>query len=251
MNVNKKLEQTPDTRCLDAVGNMLTGQALIDRVRDLAGDTILLSFSCGKDSLALWLHLRDHFEIIPYYLYHVPGLQYVEQSLDYYEDWFGARIVRLPHPLFYDMFRTCAYQPVHRVGIIESLNLPRFDFADIDDIMAAYLGLENPFTAIGFRAADNIQRHRLLKQMGPLGFKRRRYFYGVWDWTVDDVTECIRKHDIAIPADYQHWGRTIASFGYPELSAIKRAYPADYDVIRTWFPLVDVEMFRYEQVGQA
>ncbi|MCZ2115137.1 MAG: phosphoadenosine phosphosulfate reductase [Anaerolineae bacterium] len=241
----------PDSRNLDDNGELLYGQGLIDRVRELAGDTILLSFSCGKDSLALWLHLRPHFNIIPYYMWIVPGLRFVEAALEYYEDYFETEIVRMAHPLFYDMFTTGVYQPVHRLRIIDGLQLPRFDLADVDNVLAAYYGLDAPFTAIGFRSADNIQRYRLLRQMGPLGFKRRRWFYGIWDWTVDDVAECILSHGVKIAPDYRYWGRTIGSISYPEINGIRAAFPDDFERIRFWFPLIDAEFYRYEQVGKG
>lgn len=90
-------------------GEYQTGDALLRSVLDAQGhNRLLLSFSCGKDSLAMWLWLREtkQVEIIPYFLYWVPGLSFVERALDYYEQVFGQRITRLPHPLFYDLLTT-------------------------------------------------------------------------------------------------------------------------------------------------
>lgn len=59
----------------------------------------LLAFSTGKDAIGAYIQLRRHFtDIIPFYLYLVPGLEFVEESLDYYEGILGRRILRLPHP---------------------------------------------------------------------------------------------------------------------------------------------------------
>ena len=61
-------------------------------------DTVALSFSNGKDSLAAWLILRKHFRrIIPIYQFLVPDLEFIEQSLTYYEKFFGERIRRVPN----------------------------------------------------------------------------------------------------------------------------------------------------------
>ena len=39
------------------------------------GRPVLLAFSCGKDSIAAWLAMRDMgIEVVPAYLYYVPGL---------------------------------------------------------------------------------------------------------------------------------------------------------------------------------
>lgn len=236
---------------VDAQGEPLSSDDLIDWVRDNYGDTILLSFSMGKDSIALWLFLREHFEIVPYFLYWYPGLAFVEKSLAYYEEWFGTRIMQLPHPLFYNMLRTGAYQEPHVVGTIDWLRLERYDFADIDTVVCEYSDLDPTQTlcAVGFRAADNMERRRLIKQMGTIGFKRRKYYYGIWDWNVQRTTQIIKDNDVAIPPDYVHWGRTIAAFDYQYLQPLREQYPEDFQRLREFFPLIDAEIFRYEGIG--
>lgn len=236
---------------VDAQGQPLDSDALIPYVREHYGETLLLSFSGGKDSLALWLHLREHFEIIPYFLYWLPGLSFVEEALAYYEEWFDAEIVRLPHPLFYNMLRTGAYQEPHVVGTVDWLGLPKFDFADLDAIMCSYCDLdpERTLCAVGFRAADNIDRRNLIIQKGAIGTARRKYYYGVWDWNVEQVATIIKRHGVALPADYRYWGRTIAAFDYQFLKPLRTHFPADYERVRQWFPLIDAEFFRYEEMA--
>lgn len=198
----------------------------------------------------MWLYLRPHFKIVPYFLFHIPGLSYVESSLAYYEDYFEQHIYRMPHPALYDMFTTGAYQPVHRVSIIDGMRLPQFEYADIEDILCARLKLGKIFSAVGMRTADNIQRYTMITQVGPLGFKRRRWYYAIWDWNVAQVSEIIKRHGVKLAPEYSTMGRTIASFQYQELRALKDNYPADFEKFREWFPLIDLEFFRYEQVGK-
>jgi len=60
---------------------MATSLETIRAIQDSTG-TILLAFSCGKDAIATWLECRKHFErIVPFYMYLVPGLSFVEDSL--------------------------------------------------------------------------------------------------------------------------------------------------------------------------
>lgn len=211
---------------------------------------MLFSFSMGKDSLAAWLWLREtapEIEMIPYFLFWCPGLQFVERSLAYYEQALGIRIIRLPHPLFYRMLRSLAYQPPERAGRIMALDLPEFDYADIDDLLAIDRGLpEDVFCVVGMRVADNLQRLRLIRQMGALGFRHRRYYYAIWDWKIEQVANIIRRHDIALPPDYLHWGRTLAAYDFQFLAPLKRAFPDDYGRLLNWFPLLEAELFRYE-----
>ncbi len=236
----------------DATGRPLAGLELIERVKSagLAGGTILLSFSLGKDSIAMWLYLREHFDIIPYFLYWVPHLSFVDAALDYYEDYFQQEIIKLPHPLFYQMLRTYAYQEPHALALLAALDLTDFDFAFIDDAIALYEGLDAPFCAIGMRAADNIDRRNLIQQQGSVGIKKRRYYYPIWDWTVDQVGRIIIDNRVKLPADYKYWGRTLAAFDYQYLKPLRDAFPADYARIREWFPLIDAEFFRYEAMAK-
>jgi hypothetical protein len=76
------------------------GQALFGKVKKRNGDRALLSFSAGKDALAAALALREHYEeVVPFYMYLVPGVTFVEESLDYYErKLFGRPVLRVPHP---------------------------------------------------------------------------------------------------------------------------------------------------------
>lgn len=231
-------------------GEYQTGDALLRSVLDAQGhNRLLLSFSCGKDSLAMWLWLREtqQVEIIPYFLYWVPGLSFVERALDYYEQVFDQRITRLPHPLFYDMLSTVAYQPPQRVHIIDNMHLPRFDFADIDEIMAQEHNLgEDWYCAIGFRSKDGIDRRNMITQMGVAGVKHRHFYYPVWDWDVNQVSEIINRHGVKLPEDYRYWGRTLASFDYQYLAPLRRHFPQDFEAVKEWFPLIEAEFFRYE-----
>ena len=234
-------------------GLPLAGSALLDKCLAERGPRVLLSFSAGKDSLAAWLHLLEdgRYEVVPYFLYWLPGLSWVADMLAYYEEFFGCRIVRLPHPYLYEMLDKAAFQPPQRVAALNALDLWRFDFADIDDIVAYGAGLDAPFCAIGMRAADNLERRRMILQQGSLGIKRRRYFYPIWDWKTADVIAVIQRHGVKISPEYQFWGHTPVSLNYDYMRALKDAKPDDYELVRQWFPLIDLQLFRYEVVSNG
>jgi hypothetical protein len=66
---------------------------LCEEVSSLSGGTCIFGFSRGKDSLAAWLYLRRFFKkIVPFHCCGVPHLSFVDQSLDYYDGWFGTRV---------------------------------------------------------------------------------------------------------------------------------------------------------------
>jgi len=235
---------------LDTDGNALRGEALIERVRELAGDKILLSFSRGKDSIAVWLYLRPYFEIVPYYLDWIPGLSWVDESITYYEQFFGQHIIRLPHPLFWQYLNSFFFQPPERIAVIRAMNFPAYDLADVDDMLGNWLGMKT-YTALGMRSADGIMRRNLMQQQGVLGTKRRKYFYPIWDWNIEQVARIILDTGVKLPADYEMWGRTATDFTYDYLSAIRDRFPDDYRRVLDWFPLAGLGLFRHEITAQA
>lgn len=230
-------------------GLPLPSPDLLEIARGIAGNRLLLSFS-GRDSLAAWLYLRENgFELIPYFCYTVPGLSYDGQMLDYYESKLGTHIIRLPHPRTYELLRTGAWQPLENWRVLHYAQLPSFEFADIESKLADQFGLgDNYLCAVGIKAADNLMRLRLIRQMGPIGLKRRRYYYAVWDWKTADVKEYIQRHGLKLSRQYLYFGSTGNGVEYRWLRYLKDNLPEDYNRVLDVFPLVDVELFRYEQV---
>ena len=54
---------------------------LCEYMADLCNGCTLLAFSTGKDSIVAWLKLRRYFrKIVPYYLYCVPNLEFIEKT---------------------------------------------------------------------------------------------------------------------------------------------------------------------------
>ena len=62
--------------------------------------------------------------IVPFHLNVVPGLRWIEEDLDLFEDIFQTRIIRLPHISFYRMIGAMVYQPPERVQAIRRLGFP-------------------------------------------------------------------------------------------------------------------------------
>jgi hypothetical protein len=216
-------------------------------------DDLILYFSCGKDSIAMWLWLRQFgFTIHPVYLYTVPGLRSDAENLDYYERYFGQHIMRLPHPLFYQMLNDLVYQPPERVAQILAFDLPNFGFADIDRVIATgYLSGRPYYSAMGMRAKDNLDRRMMMYQNGVLGHKNRRYYYAIWDWSVEQVAEIIARNKCKLPRAYRFIGRTIAAIDYFYMRPFRDAYPDDYERILEWFPLLEAEFYRYERLANG
>lgn len=209
------------------------------------GRPVLLAFSCGKDSIAAWCAMRDMgIDVRPAYLYYVPGLQFVERSLDYFEQRFGTRIARYPHPSLYRWINSYVYQAPERLRIIEAARLPNPTYEETWDLIRQEMGLaEDTWCADGVRAADSIQRRGAFVQHGY--FRQRLHKVSpIGDWVKKEVIDCIADHEIDLPVDYDWFGRSFDGIDRRFTAVLKEKDPQDYEILRSWFPLVEADHVR-------
>lgn len=207
-------------------------------VRKLSGPRVILSFSRGKDAIACWLKLREHFdEVVPYFLYSVPGVQFVEESLDYYERFFGTKITRLPHPSLYRKLTEHVFQPPERMGLGKMTRLrTRYDYADVEEVVRRKFGLDAAWGAVGIREVDSVMRRLQIRKNGPLQHSRRSFF-PIYDWKAEFLREQLTKSGVKLPVDYRLFGRSWDGLQWDYLEPIRREFPDDYERIVRWFPL--------------
>lgn len=229
------------------MSQVMSGPEVIEAVRKRQ-DKTLLAFSTGKDAVAAWLAIRDKFEeVVPYYLYMVPDLEFVQESIDYYERYFGTHIIQLPHPSLHRWMNNFTFQPPERCQTIERANLPDFDYTTVQALLVEDYGLQKDIlVADGVRAADSPMRRISIKTHGPISYNQLKY-HPVWDWKSADLQECFRKHNVKLSKDYAIFGRSFDGIDLRFLLPIKKHYPRDYQRILDWFPLVDLEIFRWEK----
>lgn len=227
-------------------------EVVIERIRGLSPDNrVQLAFSCGKDAIAAWLILRDAgMEVYPYYRYLIPGLEFVEESLSYYEKFFGVHIQRMPHPQLHAWLNAMLFQVPGNCAVIEAADLETFDFEMLNSWAKEEAGIpEDCWTASGVRAADSINRRTAVKNHGPINFKNRT-FLPVWDMKKDELISLLRLAGILLPVDYAIFGRSFDGLDYRFIYGIKKYFPRDYQRIVELFPLIDLELFRYEHCGR-
>lgn len=212
-------------------------------------DTIILSFSAGKDSIAAWLALKPHFKrIVPVYMYLVPGLEFIDHNIKYYEEVFETPIIQMPNPSLYRMLKARAFQPPERNLIIEEFGIQNFDNDDLFSLICEDQGLPpNTFVATGVRAADSPNRRSSINKHGPVTLSRTPpIFHPIWDWRKDQLIEVIRDSKVKLPIDYQWFGRSFDGIDLRFIYPLKQHAPADYARILEWFPLAELEIFRFE-----
>ena len=212
-------------------------------------NTILLSFSGGKDSVASWLQCRKYFKnIIPFYRELVPNLKFVEEDLKYYEDFFGQHIYRFPSPNFYRMLRDGIFQDHQRWVAICSMKRewPQKDFTDtaLADLVRMYGGLsDNVYCGVGNRMTDSPMRRMALSKSGAVNHTKK-IFYPVYDWSHGRLLKELDESGVKLSVDYNLWSNTFDSLSYKYLSKMRDVFPEDYEKILKAFPMAKLEFMR-------
>jgi hypothetical protein len=223
------------------------GEEIIRQVRAEFGPRTLLAFSCGKDSIAAWLAMRDSFdEIVPYFCYLVPGLEFVDEAVDYYERFFGVHIYKMPHPSLYRWLNEGLYMAPAQVVVVKAADLPEFEFADTARAVAGMAGIDRPIVADGVRAADSPLRRIGFMKYGAIRRDKGRWC-PVWDWTKQRIIEAISAAGVSLPEDYLLFGRSFDGLDLRFVVPLRDHRPADYRRILEWFPLVEAAVWKYDR----
>lgn len=228
---------------------------IVARIKEInPSETVMISFSCGKDAWGVWCALRDKMDIQPFHYYGgIPHMSFIDEYLEYAEKKIGKHIINLPSKMTYNLLSAegCAAQPPHRVLPLFMCNLQPFDYEDIQNAAIRQAKLpEGTFTALGVRAADSARRALFFKTHGPITESKKK-FYPIWDWNKDKLMSELKRNDVKLPIDYKLFGRSFDGLYYMYLKPIKDNYPEDYKRILEYYPLVDMEIYRYEKRKEA
>ena len=220
------------------------------------GGPFLLSFSRGKDSIAAAsAMMRAGFDLVPFYCERIPGISFIDESLDYYErHLFKRPIIKALHPATVSNMLAGGFQPPHYLPIAEAMgeSLEAFSYQDVSNVIVGGLDLhEKTWTVTGLRAADSQMRRKNIAIMGPKA-PGKRTVSAIWEWNLDAVIEEIAGAGLKLPADYRIFGRTFDGLVGEFVAPLKKHFPADYVKVLELFPLVEAEVWRYEkQWGRA
>lgn len=207
-------------------------------------EPMLLSFSCGKDSIASWLALQDAgIDVTPVYIYYIPGLKFVADQIAYFEDHFQTKIHQYPHPSLYRWLNALVFQAPERIRQIEAARLPEPDYSQLWQLIRKDLNMPDAWIADGVRAADSIMRRASFVRYGVAKQKDRKVSV-IADWLKGEVYDRINGSGIELPIDYELFGRSFDGLDRRFIGPIREHLPEDYALIKSWFPLVDMDIVR-------
>jgi hypothetical protein len=212
-------------------------------VKETFGKRVLLAFSGGKDAISAWLALRDDgFEVVPYFMYCIPGISFVDESIDHYERHFGTTITRVPHPSLVRMLRNLVFQAPENCEVIEQSALVEYSYDDVSEYMRQRTGVTG-YEATGVRTADSLIRRAAASKHGTINHKRKT-FWPVYDWRIADVEREIVKSGCGLSVEYEMFGRSFDGIDARFLGPLRKRFPADYQRVLDWFPLADLDLYR-------
>lgn len=221
--------------------------AILTRARDEFGvQSVICGFSGGKDA-AVTLDICHRFfpRVEAYFLYLIPGLEFQESYLRFFERRYSLTIHRLPSPVIAAWMREGGY----RLPSTLAENTRRIKRIDIENSLRLKTGIE--WFATGEKAIDSIERNAMIRNVRGLDPKRRQ-IWPVAYWNDAAVFSHLKTNNIPLPPDYRfsagenYKPRSFGSMGPTELTYIREHFPADYQKIIAMFPLLEANLLNTE-----
>ncbi|XAO35605.1 PAPS reductase-like domain protein [Gordonia phage Morgana] len=237
-----------DQERIDKFRGVPSSTMIFDQLAE-SGETVILNFSRGKDSIAVWIELEKRgIPLIAIHKSPVPGLKFIEDDLKRYEDYFGHEIIDLPSDGFLRRLANKVWQTPERCAIIEAAQLPELTREEWDRLMRLKYATEDTWILDGVRATDSATRRMAMQQYGPIKERAKR-MSPIWDWGIGDVRDAIAKRGITLGIEYEWFGRSIDGIGYTYADKLRQHVPDDYERVRFWFPMIDLDQLRFTEGG--
>lgn len=220
---------------------------LCEEIAIASHGTCFLGFSRGKDSLCSWLFLRNFFDrIIPFHSVSVPGLGFINRSLEYYESFFKTEIIRYIEGDTLEGLRCLTFQPPHDEADIDALNLFEIHNVKFADMLRKKFNLPDAWCALGLSGYDSIERRGKCHELGGRN-EGIRTFYPCFDWKATQVIDYIKKYGARIPGDYLLARRSLNDIPrYRHCKRMRVLYPEDFETVKLWFPFIEADLARNE-----
>jgi sulfate adenylyltransferase subunit 2 len=219
---------------------------IIKELRKETNEVLLFHSGTGKDSIMLLDLCAKHFEKVHcVFMYIVKDLDYENRYIKWAENKYpNCTFSQTPHYALYSFIKN-GY-----LGIEKDSSYNKMNIGKIDERMRKKLNINN--SIYGFKKIDGITRRLMLNDC-PKGFhEKTNKWYPLKDLKNSDILNYIKDNDLIQPFNY---GTTKPSSGcdistIEFLLYIRKHYPNDLQKIITQFPLIEVNLFKYDNYGK-
>lgn len=207
---------------------------------------VVLHFSCGKDSLAAWITLKQNgYEVIPVYKEAIPGMAFIHETIAAYEKFFDTEVKIISNrEQFYDLHNW--YGATKTLSCIDTkveLAAKGKIKSKIDDQILAITGCN--LAIIGTKASDSLNRRTNFIMSGPYSAQKRTFAL-TWRLAKNAPLDIMIANNCPIPKFYLWLNRSPEFMFSSEYFFIKKYYPDDYDRIKKLLPEIDVRVKDFE-----
>lgn len=218
--------------------------SLLDQIKTQSQitDTVIVSFSMGKDSIVTLDLAKKYFKTVyAFFMYLVPDLEFQEDMLKRYEDFYDIEILRVPHFENADFYRFGSFrEPDYTVPRVKI----RAVYEHIRQQTGAY------WIAGGEKISDSIVRRAMLKHSGSIDIERGRFFPLTY-WRNKEVLNYINAKKLIYPRINRELGFSLHSLQGKELYKLRELYPNDYERVLEFFPEAQAGVLKYEKYDLA
>jgi len=202
-------------------------------------DSVLVSFSGGKDSLVVAdLCSRQFKRMVFFFMYFVPGLRCCEEQLDYGRKKYGAEVLYYPHWSVVAALRAGVYCPTSDT----TDQLPKdYTLSDIYSLARQDTGIK--LIANGIKRSDSEFRRK-----NRAAFERKDVLCPLRDWNKLEVLAYLSLHKIPVPKSSGR-GATGVDLSSPSLCWLHDTYPDDFEKLLQWFPYARAALARRKFFG--
>ena len=230
---------------------------LCDDVKSASGtDRLFMSFSIGADSIASLLQIIEegNFDIsdgVYWYYYYTPGIHWVNEYIEYFQDKFNIKIIKTPSEIFLkDMMYYNFQTPLRSLAVQEFFGTEKeiryMKKGDIENFVKKNQHLpQNTLTAVGIKSGDSPIRRISMRKLRGICTNKKKW-YPIWNFENGDVIKIIKRHNLKMPYDYDLFGISFENIDYRFSKVIKEKEPDTWKYLLDWFPLLEMNLQRTE-----
>jgi len=220
---------------------------IAERAYEMGIRKATIGFSTGKDSVVgLDMLIKAGIEPLPIFFYQVPNIQFINDNLKMYEDYFKVKIARMPHPILADYINHQDWQPLDKVATMGINSVGKITFKHFTKLYLIANNIKDvEYDCACIKMADSINRRLLLSKLPDIDTKEKRIYLTKY-FTKTEIFDYIKKNNIPLTKDYDYFGISWDGLAYHFSCGVKKFYPQDYEHIKEYFPLIDAEILRYK-----